>query len=346
MISGDLSPHVRHRGIFDAIVYDSRISLRAKFPDLDFARWNIEDGRVHWAKAELLTGISDLRGISENPVIRLSSVNLPSEPINDIGVNVNNVHDGSNESGIVTKLPWTQRPDSALSVTLELQLKGSERLYVVPAGKTTDVTLAGSWSSPSFEGALLPVQAPDITAERFSAKWKVLSFNRPFAQQWINEEQNLVGSSFGVRLDLPADQYQKSIRTAKYGILIIILAFTALFLVEITSRVRIHPFQYILVGVALIIYYSLLLSISEHLGYNAAYAISSVATVILVALYASTFLPGKSMVGLFTGLMVAFYGFIFVIVQAQDYSLLIGSMGLFAIIAVIMYFSRRIAWHK
>ncbi|HAC25762.1 MAG TPA: cell envelope integrity protein CreD, partial [Cytophagales bacterium] len=96
----------------------------------------------------------------------------------------------------------------------------------------------------------------------------------------------------------------------------------------------------------LIIYYSLLLSISEHLGYNAAYAISSVATVILVALYASTFLPGKSMVGLFTGLMVAFYGFIFVIVQAQDYSLLIGSMGLFAIIAVIMYFSRRIAWYK
>ena len=346
VISGDLSPHVRHRGIFDAIVYDSRISVRAKFPDLDFARWNIEDGRVHWAKAELLTGISDLRGISENPVIRLSSVNLSSEPINDIGVNVNNVHDGSNESGIVTKLPWTQRPDSALSVTLDLQLKGSERLYVVPAGKTTDVTLAGSWSSPSFEGALLPVQAPDITAERFSAEWKVLSFNRPFAQQWINEEQNLVGSSFGVRLDLPADQYQKSIRTAKYGILIIILAFTALFLVEITSRVRIHPFQYILVGVALIIYYSLLLSISEHLGYNAAYAISSVATVILVALYASTFLPGKSMVGLFTGLMVAFYGFIFVIVQAQDYSLLIGSMGLFAIIAVIMYFSRRIAWYK
>lgn len=345
-LTGDLTPHVRHRGIFDAIVYDSRISLSAKFPELNFARWNIKDEHIHWTKAELLTGISDLRGISENPRVRAGNQHLPSEPINDIRVDVSEGPEGTSESGIVTPLPWTQRPDSSLTVMLDLQLKGSDRLYVVPTGKTTEVTLVGSWPSPSFEGALLPVQAPDISAERFSARWKVLSFNRPFAQQWINEEQNLAGSSFGVRLDLPADQYQKSIRTAKYGVLIIILAFTALFLVEITSRVRIHPFQYILVGVALIIYYSLLLSISEHLGYNAAYAVSSVATIVLVALYASTFMAGKSMVALFTGLMIAFYGFIFVIVQAQDYSLLIGSVGLFLIVAVIMYFSRRIAWYK
>jgi len=135
-------------------------------------------------------------------------------------------------------------------------------------------------------------------------------------------------------------------RTAKYDILIIILAFMALFLVEITRKVRIHPFQYILVGVALTIYYTLLLSISEHLGYNLAYAIASMATVLLLSLYSMTFLRAKSLVVLFTGLMTFFYAFIFVIIQAEDYSLLIGSIGLFLIIAVVMYFSRNIRWYK
>jgi inner membrane protein len=155
----------------------------------------------------------------------------------------------------------------------------------------------------------------------------------------------LSGSEFGVRLLIPADQYQKSIRTAKYGALIIILAFTALFLVEITTKIRIHPFQYILIGVALIIYYTLLLSLSEQVGYNIAYGISSVATIFLVSFYASSFLKKKSILFLFTTLMTFFYAFIFVIIQAQDYSLLIGSIGLFIIIGLLMYFSRNIKWY-
>jgi inner membrane protein len=155
----------------------------------------------------------------------------------------------------------------------------------------------------------------------------------------------LSGSEFGLRLLIPADQYQKSTRTAKYGVLIIILAFTALFLVEITTKIRIHPFQYILVGVALIIYYTLLLSLSEQVGYNIAYAIASLATIVLVSMYALSFLKQKSIIFLFTFLMTCFYTFIFVIIQAQDFSLLIGSVGLFLIVGLLMYFSRNIKWY-
>jgi inner membrane protein len=116
--------------------------------------------------------------------------------------------------------------------------------------------------------------------------------------------------------------------------------------VEITQKVRIHPFQYILVGAALIIYYTLLLSFSEHIGYNFAYGLSSIATVVLISLYASTFLRHRNLTLLFSALLVVFYAFIFVIVLEQDFSLLLGSLGLFLIVSLLMYFSRRINWYK
>lgn len=349
LISGSLHPHVRHRGIFDAVVYDAELEMKATFGPPDFSRWNIPDGQVHWKDATLVTGISDLRGISENPLIKSTAKTYLSEPINHIGVSTQSwqsADQSTSMQGVSTALGWQSKADMFDTLTMQFQLKGSETLYIVPVGKTTEVNLKGSWPSPSFEGSLLPSQEPVISESDFSARWKVLSFNRPFAQQWLNQEQHLGGSSFGVRLDLPADQYQKSIRTAKYGQLIIILAFTALFLVEIAGRVRIHPFQYILVGFALIIYYTLLLSISEHFGFDRAYGLASVSTITLVGLYSVTFLQKRALVLLFSLLMCVFYGFIFVIVQAQDYSLLIGSVGLFLIVAAMMYFSRTIKWYR
>jgi inner membrane protein len=185
-----------------------------------------------------------------------------------------------------------------------------------------------------------------VSDSSFKATWKVLHYNRPFAQQWNNENMELAGSEFGVNLIIPADQYQKSMRTSKYGQLIIILTFVALFLVEIINKIRIHPFQYILIGCALIIYYTLLLSFSEQLGFNAAYWIATIATVTLISLYAISFLKKFRLVILLTGVMMIFYTFIFVIILQQDLSLLLGSVGLFIIIASLMYFSRKITWYK
>jgi inner membrane protein len=180
----------------------------------------------------------------------------------------------------------------------------------------------------------------------FTASWKILHFNRPFSQQWVEDQQVLSGADFGVKLLIPVDQYLKSIRTSKYSVLIILLTFMALFLVEITQKIRIHPFQYILIGAALIIYYTLLLSFSEHVGYNMAYIISSLATVILISLYSTTFFANRKMAVLFSLLLVLFYTFIYVIILQQDFSLLLGSIGLFVIIGTLMYFSRKVKWYK
>lgn len=345
-VNGDLKPQVLHRGIFEAVVYESGLDLKASFDPLAFEKWGVPDEQVHWNEASLVLGISDLRGITDNIAVSSNGKSFEPEPSSDISVGGYSVGtDSYQQPGVTTLLGWKSRADFQPDFNIHLQFRGSEQLYVVPVGKTTEVKLSGSWATPSFDGEMLPVQR-EVSKDGFSASWKVLSYNRPFAQQWVDREQSVAGSSFGVKLLIPADQYQKSIRTAKYGVLVIILAFTALFLVEISSKIRIHPFQYILIGAALIIYYTLLLSFSEHAGYNIAYLIASLSTIVLVTLYSRTFLQSRAIVATFAGLMTVFYGFIFIIIQAEDFSLLIGSVGLFFIIAAIMYFSRNIRWYR
>jgi inner membrane protein len=353
-VKGTINPQVLHRGIFDAIVYESSIALMATFPEPDFKSLNIAPDKILWQDARLIFGLSDLRGISDNPQLTVGGKALSSEPSNDLGVWLNGSRASSSaepapqkistSTGIVSKLGWQRAEDFQGSVSLTLPLKGSSQLYFVPLGKTTDVNLSGPWPDPSFDGEFLPSERT-LSEKNFEATWKVLHYNRPFSQQWIGAGESLAGYEFGVKLIIPVDQYQKSIRTSKYGILLVLLTFIALFMVEIMNKIRIHPFQYILIGSALIIYYTLLLSLSEHLGYNVAYLLSTLATLLLVTLYSSSFLLQRKITMLFSALLAFFYGFIFVIIQLQDYSLLLGSFGLFMIVAALMYFSRNISWY-
>jgi inner membrane protein len=356
-VKGTINPETLHRGIFDAVVYESALQINSSFGKPDFKGLGISEEMVLWNGAHIVFGITDLRGISDNPTFNVGDKTFVPEPSNNIGVSVRRRIEESpvytpvdkreivSSNGIVTKLNWENADAFSGNVNIKLNLKGSSRLDFVPVGKTTNVKLDGPWGDPSFDGEFLP-SAREISQAGFSASWKVLHFNRPFSQEWTGSDQQLSGADFGVKLLLPVDQYQKSMRTSKYGVLIILLTFIALFLVEITQKVRIHPFQYILIGAALIIYYTLLLSFSEHIGYNLAYIASSIATVSLVGLYATTFLPGKRLGILFTLLLIIFYSFIFIIILQQDFSLLLGSLGLFLIIGLLMYFSRKINWYR
>lgn len=358
-INGNVSPQVLHRGIFDAVVYESSLKVDATFATPDFKALAIPEEMVQWKDAYLAFGIRDLRGISDNPVFTAGDQPLNAEPSNNIGMSVDRpgtpevYTDNGYEkplppdhfsNGIVTKLGWENAASFTGNVNIRLNLKGSKRLDFIPAGKTTSVDLAGTWNNPSFTGEFLPAKRT-ITESGFNASWKVLHFNRPFSQQWTGDNQELSGADFGVKLLIPVDQYQKSIRTSKYGVLIILLTFMALFLVEITQKIRIHPFQYILIGAALTIYYTLLLSFSEHVGYNVAYIISSLATVLLISAYSGTFFRSTRMAVLFSILLIIFYAFIYVIILQQDFSLLLGSIGLFLIIGTLMYFSRKVKWY-
>lgn len=359
-ITGDIRPEVRNRGIFDAVVYTSDFTILSDFKLPDFDRLNIHSDNILWKDAYMIFPVTDLRGISNALSFTVGGQEKATEPANNLGVSVkkitpltperyaysDNTEDSElSASGVIASLGWKTAADFNGKTSIQLSLKGSQRLNFVPTGKTTDVKLTGNWNNPSFDGEFLP-ESHEITDSTFTANWNVLHYNRPFAQQWNTPNEELSSSDFGVKLILPVDQYQKSIRTSKYGQLIIILTFMSLFLVEITRKVRIHPFQYILIGAALIIYYTLLLSFSEQIGYNAAYAVASVSTVVLVSLYSMSFLKEKSLVALFTSLLIVFYTFIFVIILQQDFSLIIGSIGLFLIVGALMYFSRKVSWYK
>ncbi len=344
-IDGIVNPQKLSRGIFDAVVYESKLKLKAQFNLPDFQKMNINANDVIWKDSYMILGLTDLRGITPDPIFKIGKETLVGEPSSQVNLLREPDSEVRGGNGIVIKLPWQSATDFVGDVDMQINLKGSTMMSFAPAGKNTKVKLSSLWADPSFDGEFLPTSR-EVSPSGFSAEWNILHYNRPFSQQWIGEAQKISGAEFGVKLLIPVDQYQKSMRTSKYSQLIILLTFIALLMVEIMRKIRIHPFQYILIGAALIIYYTLLLSFSEHIGYNIAYAIATISTVILVSLYSSTFLDSRKLVFVFGGLLLFFYSFVFVIIQLQDYSLLVGSIGLFLIISLIMYFSKNINWYK
>lgn len=335
-IKSFLKPKKLSRGIFDVVVYNAELKMQGDFVRPDLASLNISEEQVMWEDAYLLIGITDLRGINNDPVIKFGGKSYFSEPSqDDLGLFQNSISVRLNLEDTIRRVN---------NFELNLALKGSEQLFFIPTGKNTKVAVQGQWNDPSFGGAFLP-DSRNLSDSIFEASWSLLHFNRPFPQQWKDKVPEIQKAAFGVDLLLPVDQYQKSIRSAKYSILIIMLTFVALFLIEIICKFRIHPFQYILIGCALIIYYTLQLSISEHIGYNFAYAVSASLTVMLIGAYSVSFLPNRKIVTLLISLLVLFYTFIFTITQLQDYALLLGSIGLFVIIAVLMFVSRKINWY-
>ena len=335
-ISSVLEPKKLSRGIFDVVVYNAQLKMKGNFSKPDLASLNISEENVMWGDAYLLMGITDLRGIKNDPEINFGGKSYYSEPSQD--------DLGLFQNSIAARLKLQDSIMVDKEFELNLSIKGSEQLFFVPTGKNTKVGVTGQWKDPSFGGAFLP-DTRSVSDSIFTANWSLLHFNRPFPQQWKDNMPSIHSASFGVELLLPVDQYQKSIRSAKYSVLIIMLTFIALFLIEIICKVRIHPFQYILIGSALIIYYTLQLSISEHIGYNFAYAVSAFLTVMLIGAYSISFLPNKKIVSLLIALLTLFYAFIFTITQLQDYALLLGSIGLFVIIGVLMFVSREINWY-
>ena len=205
--------------------------------------------------------------------------------------------------------------------------------------------MTSSWKDPSFTGSFLPKERK-IGSDGFKASWEILHFNRNYPQSWTTANYKIDESKFGVNLLVAADHYQKSLRTSKYAILIITLSFLMFFLIEVTQKLKIHAFQYILIGLALLIFYTLLLSISEHLGFNLAYWISCLSVIGLISFYSSTVLSNKRLSYLLAGSLSMIYGFIFIIIQIETYALLVGSIGLFFILALTMYFTRKISWYR
>uniref|UniRef100_UPI00286C5AE3 inner membrane CreD family protein n=1 Tax=Flavobacterium sp. TaxID=239 RepID=UPI00286C5AE3 len=185
-----------------------------------------------------------------------------------------------------------------------------------------------------------------VDKKGFHADWKILDINRSFSQQYSTKIPNLNEYSFGVKLIETVDEYQQNERASKYGFLVIGLTFLIFFLIQSISKINIHIFQYSMIGIALIMFYTLLISITEHSSFTLAYAIAGTAVVALITLYSISILKNRKF-PIFIGISLSvLYTFIFVIIQLEDYALLVGSIGLFLILAAVMYFSRKIDWGK
>lgn len=335
-IKADLNTQALKRSIFQVAVYESPVSLKGSFNVNEKFLQAPNKGSYNWSEAILVMNLSDLRGISESPKFtwagETQKVSFGKETKNISG------------KGLFAQVPINQiNENEEYSFSIDLHLKGSGGLYIEPVGNTTEVQLKSNWPHPSFSGMFLPNDR-EVDNEGLRAKWKVLDFNRTYPQFFEEEYNFKMGDFMGVQLNMGVDNYQKNQRSIKYCILIILLSFIALFLVEFMTKTKIHPMQYILVGCGLSINYLVLLSLSEHLGFNFAYLIASTLTITILTVYFSGFLPSRKVLYTLSGFLTLFYSFIFVVIQLQDYSLLVGSIGLFAILALIMIITRKVNW--
>ncbi len=333
-IDARIEPEVRYRGIYKTIVYRSLLKVRGSFLPPEPEKLKLEPENMLFGDAFVEVGIPDMRGIRESLCPLWNGDSLKVEA----GIPDGDVH----ASGFHMKVP-VHRAD-AYDFEFEMTLNGSGQLFFIPAGRTTKVRMESGWAHPKFDGAFLPEDRA-VSDTGFTASWEVLHLNRNFPQSWKGNAHSMEDAAFGVDLILPVEQYQKTMRSAKYSIMFIALTFMIFFLVEVLSKRRIHPVQYLLVGLSISIFYVLLLSLAEQIGFNPAYLVSGVAVVGLVTAYSSSVFRNARMTLTLAACLVLLYVFLFFLIQLKDYALLMGSIGLFAAMAGIMYASRNVDWY-
>ncbi|MGM0621319.1 MAG: cell envelope integrity protein CreD [Bacteroidota bacterium] len=335
-ISGEIFPEKRKRSIYETVVYESSVNATGHFDISGINALNISPDDLLWEQAKIQVAISDLRGINDKISFTWNDSTYAFTP------GMENHLLGQN--GISLPLPHLTVKNFPADFRFSLHLKGSESLSFAPLGEITEVQIQSEWNDPVFEGNFLPAEH-DIEKDGFTARWKILNFNRNFPQQWKNDEYRVTEADFGVKLVTLADHYQKSSRAAKYAILVILFIFLSFFWNEVITKQKMHPFQYILVGFAVLVFYLLLLSISEQLGFNLAYLISAISVLVMILLYSRTFLRKWIHVIVQTLILTFSFGFIFVLMQLETFALLVGSIGLFVVLGLTMFFTRRINWY-
>ncbi len=332
--TGSISTEIRYRGIFQVVLYNTKLSFSGTINTADIPQLKQSNAVPQWNEAFFTVGITDLRGIKENVVLTMNSTKFSAKS----GVRSKDVV----ASGI-TFLPEITDQQQQYPFSYSLDLNGSSELRFVPLGKHTEVKLQSAWNSPSFVGDFLPEQKT-IDEKGFSAKWKILELNRNFPQYWIGSTDTVDKSSFGVHLLQTVDEYQQTYRTAKYSILIVALTFLAFFLCEVLSRELLHPIHYSLVGLSLILFYVLVLSLSEQFGFDTAYLVSSLTILSMIVLYTRSIVTHKRTAVIIGSVIFALYVFLYVVLQLEDYALLIGSAGLLASLGAVMYLTRKVDW--
>ena len=324
------------RGLYSVVVFSTDIQTKGNFAVPNFKKLQIDEANVLWDQATILVKTTNLKSSKSNLQLKVNQSDLNFESKENSDKYFDDL-----ESDI-----FDLSENKTVSFQFQMKYNGSNSVKFVPVGKSTTVSIDSDWQNPSFEGNFsASTTSKSIDKNGFHADWTISQVNRPFAQEHAEYLPQLNDYLFGVKLIETVDQYQQNERASKYGFLMIGLTFLIFFLIQTTSKISIHIFQYGMIGLALVLFYTLLISITEHSSFSIAYGIASVAVIGMLFFYTLSILKSRKFSVFIALALAALYAFIYVIIQLENYALLVGSIGLFVILGLVMYFSRKIDWN-
>jgi len=342
VVTVDVATEIRYRGIHEVPVFSADIDIDGKIDLGALATLGIMAEQVSWSDAEILLGISDPQAISKIPLVVAN------------GNRVNFATSGEGIEGLASQLSaavgkqLTVPPsESTLTFEISVAVNGSGSLQFLPLAENASVTMSSNWPSPSFTGRQLPT-ARDLREDGFDAEWHATSLGRSLPAVWIDShaaQVNATADAFGTHFIQPVGLYQLIERATKYAVLFIGLTFVTYYLMEVVGNLRLHPLQYLLVGLANTLFYLLLLSLSEHVGFEIAYFVSALASAALISGYSAAILVRRARAVAMAAVLAGLYAFLYLTLNAESLALLAGSIGLWVVLAVIMYLTRGINWY-
>jgi len=348
-IRAEINTDIRKKGIYEIPVYASKLRFKGNFSRkaLLKAMQSIRkaEDTTEIGQAYLTLSVTDPRGISTVPTLAWPGHRLTFQPGSKLV---------SRPGGIHAPLPafntdGNQPESDDIQFGFDLGLRGMESLMFVATGQEAALSIRSSWPHPQFAGRFLPATRR-VSAQGFAAQWNITAFASTIDTLVSACETGscteLLDAGFGVKLIQPVDVYLQSERSVKYGLLIIGLSFISFFIFEIMKKLPIHAVQYSLVGLAIALFYLLLISLSEHIDFALSYLLATLACVGLLLFYLRYVLRGFREGALFSGILLLLYGTLYVIIQAEDFALLMGSVLIFLVLATVMFTTRNVDWYQ
>ncbi len=337
----EVETELRARGVYETPVYTTTVKGSGSFDLRDIGERVSTDTRILWDEAVISLNVSDPRGISSMFDLILGGKALRMLPSSEFTT--------LSGSGVHANIVLTPT-EPELPFSFALPLRGSRELSFLPLGENTGVRVRSSWGTPSFTGEFLP-ETRTVTASGFDASWRVTSYGMNLPQSWLGSSvvanpEALLSKAFGVALYEEVSFYTMVDRSIKYSILFIALTFLTFFMYEMLAGLRIHPMQYLLVGLAIALFYLLLLSFAELIGFLPAYLVAAVATTLLITGYCASVLKARRRALAIAALLTALYGYLYILLQLDEYSLLFGSVLLFSVLTTVMYLTRNLDWYR
>ncbi|HHJ4457571.1 TPA: cell envelope integrity protein CreD [Citrobacter braakii] len=335
VVEGNQNVEARKIGIYEGQVWHNDVSVKAEFNAERLS--DLNHPNISIGKPFIVVGVGDARGIGVVKAPQVNGASLAVEPGTGL--------DGRAQ-GIHIPLPDASWVEQNLSIALSLNLSGTGDFSVVPVGRNSEMTLTSNWPHPNFLGNFLPAKR-EISESGFKAQWQSSWFANNLGERFNDEKIGWLGMpAFSVAVATPADQYQLTDRATKYAILLIVLTFMSFFVLESMTNLRLHPMQYLLVGLSLVMFYLLLLALSEHIGFTAAWITASLVGALMNGVYLQAILQGWRNSILFTVALLGLDGVMWVLLRSQDSSLLLGTGVLLFALCGVMFLTRHLDWHS